>query len=457
MMTQTQTRVYAEGTMEQWIRHDLEAAILGAVLLDNAVLTRVQDWLPPAAFDQMSYRAVYTRFCDMLDKGRPIDLVTMGVELDQRPIQNMDALSQREPQFSVFELHRFMENIATAGNIRPHAELLYEAYQRRRLYYSCSTLMGLALDPTEALPDIQTAIAQRVQMNPVGVQDETFADIMTTTLARLERIYHGDTALLGCPTGLPALDGYLNGIRQGNLTIVAGRTAMGKTTFALYLAQQIAARGLVLMVSLETDSETLGERALSAATQIPLVAMEKPKGVRSHQWPVIAQVSGHLAPLAIRVTNHHRTLEQIVAYVRQLQPVAVIVDYLQLILPTTGTVSRQEQIAIITAGLKHLAVQENGAVIALAQVSRRAEDRAESRPQLADLRESGAIEQDADVVLFLYRPGYYKKASDPNELEIIVAKNRRGRVGVVHARLELETQRIHAREGESTDEEDADA
>lgn len=432
-------------SVELWIRHDLEAAILGAVLLDNAVLSRVQEWLPAAAFDHIAYRQVYTRFCAMAEKGQPIDLVTMGVELDQRPIQ----------EFSIFELYRFMDNISTAENIRPHAELLFGAYQRRRLYHYCETLMGLALDPAEQLEDIQAAIEQRVHLDPTGLQDETFAAVMNTTLERLERIYHGDTSLLGFSTGLPALDQYLSGIQRGNLTIVAGRTAMGKTTFALYLAQQIAVRGLVLVVSLEMDSETLGERALSALTQIPLSVMAKPKGIRSHQWPGIAQASASLAPLSIRVTKHHRTLEQIVSYVRQLQPVAVIIDYLQLIMPSNGSVSRQEQIATITAGLKHLAVQENVAVIALAQVSRKAEDRAESRPQLADLRESGAIEQDADVVLFLYRPGYYKKGHDPNDLEVIVAKNRRGRVGVVNARLELDTQRIHQQEGIEHGNEDA--
>ncbi|MDP8925930.1 MAG: replicative DNA helicase [Actinomycetota bacterium] len=422
--------------------HDLDAerAVIGAMLVSEAAVSVVGESLAAEDFYSETHRVLYGAMMRLYSRGEPIDQLTLSDEL--RSVGEFDRIGGRQYVF------RLVESVPTAANAARYAEIVRGKALLRAVIDAGSRIQQEAFaepeDVTQAL-DAAEQLIYGVSNRQLKEHLAPVSELAPGALERIQRLYEAEGEVTGVETGFEDLDRLTTGFHKSDLVVLAARPAMGKTAMALNAIWHAAgARGLpVAIFSLEMSKEQLVQRLISQIIRIRTQDLRS-GNVRAEDWPKlvrgIAEVSR--APIWIDDTAGV-TLMEMRAKVRRLTsrlnaqddtPLSlVVVDYLQLMVGQgVRSENRQQEIAEISRGLKVLARDLDVPVLAIAQLSRAVEQRHDKRPLLSDLRDSGAIEQDADMVMFLYRDEYYNPDSDDKGIaEIIVGKHRNGPTGKV--------------------------
>src|ERR1700690_2403722 len=410
---------------------EAERSILGAILLDNNALNAAVEKLKPEDFFHDHHRRIYQQMLELGETQQPIDLVTLTDQLQRR--------GELESSGGALYIAKFMDGVHTVNNVEHYTRIVKEKSLLRALIHATHAIQQQALEGEEDADSIldraESSIFQlaedRVRSGLVGLHD-----VVTESHERISHIYQGGHRITGLATGYDQLDDLTSGLQPSELIILAARPSMGKTAFALNLAENVGVRGNkpVAIFSLEMSKESLLLRLLSADAKIDSHKfrtghLNKDDKVRI--WPSLTHLSE--SPLWIDDAGS-ATVVEMGAKLRRMKRERglslVIVDYLKLVSARGKFGNRNEEISSITRGLKAMAKELKVPMVVLSQLTR-APEREDREPRLADLRESGAIEQDADVVMFIHRPNFFKKSSEVSmeergETDLIIAKQRNG-------------------------------
>jgi replicative DNA helicase len=418
---------------------EVERAVLGALIIDGDAIGRVVELLRPGDFYKRSHNLIYKAIVELFERNEPIDLITLPEIL-----QRQDVLEEIGGRVALIELS---ENVATSANIEYHARIIREKSTLRQLIKTSTAIVGECFAPTCEVSELLDRAEQNIfAISEEGTEQDfvLMGDLLPHTFTEIEEFHRRGGQITGLGTGFTELDTVTAGLHKGDLIIVAGRPSMGKTAFALNIAEHVAINENIPVgfFSLEMSKEQVALRMLCSLARINSHALRTGR-LRNDEWPKLSAATGPLSEKKIFIddTAALGALEMR-AKARRLKAQhdvgLIMVDYLQMMRGGSNSENRQQEIALISRSIKALAKELNIPVIALSQLSRAPEQRGgDRRPQLADLRESGAIEQDADVVMFIYRPERYdiKKDSDgrsvENVAEIIVSKQRNGPTGTI--------------------------
>ena len=422
--------------------HSVEAeqSLLGALLIDNAAFDRVADVVSGEDFYRDDHRRIWRHISKLVEHGRPADVVTVA--------ESIEASEDKDKTGGPSYLAALAQNTPSSLNVRRYAELVRERAVQRRLAQVATEIAETALAPTgkEVGQLLDEAESKIFQIAESGARKDQGLVGMSPILAQVfERIDHlhsqeNPSDITGVPTGFVDLDSRTAGLQPGDLIIVAGRPSMGKTAFALNIAEHVAlhpsVRLPVAIFSMEMSSSQLALRLLSSIAKIDQHKLRTGR-LSNDEWPHLTDAIDKLNDTSIHVdeTPALNSLE-VRARARRLKREygklgLVIVDYLQLMSASSQGENRATEISEISRSLKALAKELQVPVIALSQLSRAVEQRNDRRPMMSDLRESGAIEQDADVILFIYRDEVYfpEKEEAKGRAEVIIGKQRNGPIG----------------------------
>ena len=406
---------------------EAEKSVLGAVLIDPEALALVVSRLSPDHFYNRNLAAIYQSMVELYNDRQAIDLVTLSEQLKKHRM-----LKKVGGKSFLAELAGF---VPTAAHIEDYARIIKELYLRRKLISASSKLVEAAFDvqtDTRRLLDEAEGLIFALSQESINQDFVALRDLLTDSFDRLDELHKSDSRLRGLETGFVDLDKKLSGLQKSNLVILAARPGQGKTALALNIAQYVSVVGRkkVGFFSLEMSHEELVDRLLVSQADIEAWRL-KIGSFNDDDWQKLMEAMSVLAeaPLFIDDTPGISILEMRTK-ARRLQAEhgldLIVVDYLQLIKPKRRFESRVQEVSYISSELKNLARELKVPVLALSQLSRAVEHRGGNRPQLADLRESGAIEQDADIVMFLYKD---EEEENPAVRVLEVAKHRNGPVG----------------------------
>ncbi len=462
---------------------DAEAAVLSAVMLDPTALDKVTD-LKPEFFYSEAHRRIFEACLELRTSGSPVDVLQVGTWLRDR---------QRLAQVGgTGYLTEILDAAPVVANVGAYARTIHEKYRVRQLILACQrvTAQGYVdYGETQAFIDGAEQAIYNIARTSSRQSTERLLDVVKKAFRRLTDAVERGDRITGTSTGFDRYDRLTAGLHEGDLTIVAARPGMGKTSFVLNVATNVAApKGRELdgdpnqrweepgvgavVFSLEMPREQLANRMVCSEARVDVSKM-RTGHLNATDWSKLTQAASFLGSLPIWIDDSPGlTLIELRAKVRRLQSEfdtrddqgrkikkigCVIVDYLQLMKGRDGVSSREQEISEISRGLKGLAKELEVPVIALSQLNRAVETRSEKskRPLISDLRESGAIEQDADNIIFIYRDDYYNKdeSAEPNVAELIIAKQRNGPTGTVKVRFDKQYTRFdNLAEGEYDDE-----
>ena len=435
--------------------HDLvaEQSVLGAVFISPDTIISLADELTPDDFYKPANKIVFKTMLSLLEKGEPIDATTMVSALtNQGDISNIGGINY------VVEL---VNSTPTSKNVEHYAKLVKEKATLRKVIADLSDSLSSAYQGDVSIGEIIAKTEKSlldISNQNTGTGFRNVADILDTHMQIVETRSQTDGFVTGLSTGFVGLDKITTGLHEGNLIILAARPAMGKTALALNVAKYVATieRKPAVIFSLEMGAEELIERMLASEGMVPAYHL-KTGNLSTDEWKRLVQAQNNLydAPIFVDDTAGIR-ISEIRSNARKLAQETgglgvIIIDYLQLITGAKGE-NRQQIVSGISRELKILAKDLKVPVIALSQLSRAVEQRQDKRPMLADLRESGSIEQDADIVAFLYREAYYlKEQADSQEsnnvTELILEKNRHGSLGTVKLYFHKEYTKFSSVEG----------
>jgi replicative DNA helicase len=412
---------------------EAEQAVLGAIFLQPSSLTLASELLIPEDFYRASHQKIYNAMLELSDKGEPVDLVTVTSELaDANLLEEVGGVSY---------LSDLANSVPTAANIEYYGKLVEEKSILRRLI---RTATGIAQDGYSRedevevlLNEAEKTIMEVAQRKNAGAF-QNIKDVLVQTYDNIELLHDRKGDVTGIPTGFMELDKMTAGFQRNDLIIVAARPSVGKTAFALNIAQNVATKTdeNVAIFSLEMGADQLVMRMLCAEGNIDAQRL-RTGSLTPEDWGKLTMAMGSLSNSGIYIDDTPGIrVSEIRAKCRRLKQEAglgmILIDYLQLIQGSGRSDNRQQEVSEISRTLKELARELKVPVIALSQLSRGVEQRQDKRPMMSDIRESGSIEQDADIVAFLYRDDYYDKESEnKNIIEIIIAKQRNGPVGTV--------------------------
>lgn len=422
---------------------DVEKAVLGAMLIDKEAAPKTLDLLDVASFYDPTHQRIFQAMLSLFEKSEPIDAVTVIEELRRR-----GELNPAEDPLYITELTM---NVTSAANVEYHARIVLEKALMRSLISSTTEIASRAYSETEdALDLLDEAEAGIFQISERRLK-KTFTPInraLHETFEMLQEIHGKHGGITGVPSGFERLDELTGGFQKSDLIIIAGRPSQGKTALALSIARNAALdrekKSVVAIFSLEMSEQQLIIRMLSAIAKVDAHSLRTGR-LPEESWKNLSRNVGKLAEAKIFLDDTPSLgILELRAKARRLKAEhdvsLIIVDYLQLVQGPRNSESREREISMISRSLKALAKELNIPVIALSQLNRAVESRTDRRPMLADLRESGAIEQDADVVLFVHRPETYgiteikdeEGGSVPTEgiAEIIIGKQRNGPTGI---------------------------
>jgi len=407
---------------------EAETSVLGAVLLENEALNRLLEILREDDFYREAHRRIFSAILHLYEHSEPVDLITLSEVLKTRG--ELDSVG------GVEYLNSLVNGVPTAANITYYAKIIKEKAILRKLINRATEIVSQSYsnsgDVDEFIDQAERAIFE-ISEDRVRPSFYPIKDLIKSSFKTIERLYEKRQLITGVPTGFQRLDELTSGLQPSDLIIIAGRPSMGKTALALNIAHHASVEATIpaAIFSLEMSKEQLALRMLCSEAKVDAHRLRG--GFLSEaDWPKLTRAAGSLseAPLFIDDTPGLSALEMR-AKSRRLKIEhnlgLVIVDYLQLMRGRASADSREQEISDISRSLKALAKELAIPVIALSQLNRRVEERGDKRPQLSDLRESGAIEQDADVILFLYREEVYNKSEENRgKAEIIIGKQRNG-------------------------------
>ncbi|MYB39902.1 replicative DNA helicase [Candidatus Saccharibacteria bacterium] len=429
---------------------EAEACLLGAILLDPLVIAEVEDLIKTYDFFDKKHEHVYKAALEVYRQGKDIDIITVGSALK-------DAKVFKEVGGNEY-LSQLINTVPTASHAKSYAEIIVEKARRRGLIETAAAFNQLAYDNKKDLNQIiETAEVKLFNISEQHVQQNVMhlSEVLKESFENLKRLQENRGELRGISSGFKDLDNFLAGFQNSDLFIIAARPGMGKTGFALNLAYNIAcnhdleAQKTVLYFSLEMSQDQLVDRLLSMHTGISAWGL-RTGHLRNEDFEKIAGAQEGLSKASLYIDDtpglnisEVRTKTRRLNYKQKVD--LIVVDYLQLMRGIQGNYgdNRVQEISEISRGLKLLAKELNIPVIALSQLSRQTETRENKHPALADLRDSGSIEQDADVVAFLYREEYYNPDNEEKQgiLEVQIKKHRNGPVGKVELYFNKEIQR----------------
>lgn len=413
-----------------------EQSIIGCMLLDKDIIPMVTEILKGEDFYREDHKEIFEGIMDLCEKAEPVDLITVSEQLKSRgSLQNVGGLEY---------LSNMATSVPTTANARHYAQIVEEKSILRRLIKTSSNIMNMGYEASEevaiVLDKAEKGIFDLLQKR--SSQGFThIKEVLELTFNKLEELYNNGGEITGIPTGFTDLDQKTSGLQNSDLILVAARPAMGKTSFALNIAQYAAIykKIPVAIFSLEMSREQLVNRVLCSEVMIDSHRIRTGK-LEDNDWKKIARALGPIseAPIYIDDLSGNSVME-IRAKCRRLKLEKnlglIVIDYLQLMQGRGRNENRQQEISEISRSLKILAKEINVPIVALSQLSRGPESRSDHRPMLSDLRESGAIEQDADLVMFLYRDDYYNPDTEKQNIaEVIISKHRNGSTGTVELR-----------------------
>jgi replicative DNA helicase len=419
--------------------HSIEAeqSLLGALLIDNGAYDRVMDIVRESDFYQQGHRILFRHLARMIESGRPADLVTLAESLDK----------EVEKTGGIAYLGELMQNSPGSTNVTRYADIVADRAKKRALMTICSNLIENAYSPS-ASPAAEIIDQAQEELFALSVRQGAdsgtpIRQILAKVIERIDARYHSadDQGISGLSTGFVDLDDKTGGLEGGNLIVIAGRPSMGKTSLAMNIVEHVAIEQgkACLVLSLEMSDEEIAQRSLGSIARINQHALRSGR-LSDDAWsrlsvalgkmseaPIIIEETFDLSPANLRAKARR-------AHRERGKLGLIVVDYLQLM--EAGAERRVDQIAEISRGLKRIAKELDVPVIALSQLNRQLENRPNKRPGMSDLRDSGAIEQDADMILFLYRESeYVSDCMNPDLTEVIIGKHRNGPTGTVNLRF----------------------
>ncbi len=422
------------GQQERRPPHNLEAeqSVLGALLIDRNALSEVSGRLKPEAFYLEKHRAIFDAIMELYEDSLPVDVVTVAEILSRRGV--LEKIGEVE------YLANLATSVPTTANIKHYTSIIEDKALLRQLVSISGEIAEMSLsgglEGDEVLQLAEKSIFDISQgINRSGL--EPISSVLDQTFTQLEELYRNKSDLTGIPSGFRDLDRKTAGFQRSDLILIAARPAMGKTSFMLNVVVNAALSKVpVAVFSLEMSRSQLVSRILSLEAMVDLEKMRTGK-LMEDDWTKIAHALGPLSKAPIYLDdNASANSMEMMSKCRKLKMEKglglIVIDYLQLMEGRKKTDNRQQEISEISRALKIMAKELQVPVIALSQLSRAPETRTDHRPILSDLRESGAIEQDADIVMFLYRDDYYHEDTEKrNVVEIILAKHRNGSTGMV--------------------------
>ncbi len=410
-----------------------EQATLGSIILEKESILNCIEILQPEDFYKNAHQIIYQCALDLFEKNQAVDLVTLTEELKKR--------KQLDEVGGASYLATLMGSVPTAANVIYYAKIVEEKAILRKLINHATQIVAMGYEEQEearVILDKAENLIFEVSQQKIRDFFSPLKDLLTESFEKIEDLYHSGNFITGVPSGFLKFDELTTGFQPSELVIVAGRPSMGKTAFCMNVAQYAAMQHKipVAIFSLEMSKSQIVQRMLCSEARIDTHALRRgamPEG----DWPKLSMAAGRLssAPIFIDDSAGISPLE-IKAKARRLKAKhdlgLIVIDYLQLIQTGLKVENRQQEISQISRSLKGLARELNIPVIAVSQLSRAVEQRSIQRPRLSDLRESGALEQDADLVVFIYREEYYKpKSSKKGIAEVIISKQRNGPTGTV--------------------------
>lgn len=420
--------------------HSIEAeqSVLGGLLLDNSAWDRITDLLTEEDFYRFDHKIIWQHISRLIGLARPADVVTVH--------ESLSSSGKAEETGGLAYLNALAHNTPSAANIRRYAEIVRERAMLRKLVSVADEIAAGALNPQgkearQLLDEAESKVFQIAQEGARGSAGfQSIQPLLTQVVERIDELYHreGDSDVTGVPTGFTDLDRMTSGLQQGDLVIVAGRPSMGKTSFSMNIGEHVAIeQGLpVAVFSMEMGAVQLAQRMVGSVGLLDQHRMRTGKLTES-DWPRLTHAVQQVQQAQIYIDESPALSSmEVRARARRLarqcgQLGLIIIDYLQL-MSGSGGENRATEISEISRSLKGLAKELNCPLIALSQLNRSLEQRPNKRPVMSDLRESGAIEQDADVILFIYRDEVYNPDSpDKGTAEIIIGKQRNGPIGTV--------------------------
>ena len=416
--------------------HDVEAeqAVLGSMLTDKDAVISAIEVLKEDDFYRTDNKSIYEAIMNLYNRAEPIDIITVKAELE--------SLGKFEQVGGLEYLASLPDKVPTTANAMKYIKIVEEKSTLRNLIKTANEIIELGYDPTEDVSDIMEGAEKKIfniMQNNDKKSYSPIKDILVDSFTQLEELYNRKQHITGVPSGFTELDYKTAGFHGSDLVLIAARPAMGKSAFALNIATNAAVRANVPVVifSLEMSKEQMVNRILCSEAMVDSNKVRTGK-LEEDDWTKLAGSIGPLSDAEIYIDDTPGiSVMEIRAKCRKLKLEKnigmVVIDYLQLVQGSNKrNGSREQEISEISRSLKILAKELNVPVIALSQLSRAVEQRPDHRPMLSDLRESGAIEQDADIVMFLYRDDYYNPDSEKKDIaEVIIAKHRGGSLGTV--------------------------
>lgn len=415
--------------------HNIEAeqSVIGAMLIDKTSIAMAVEVLKSEDFYKDAHKIIYSTILEMFQKDTAVDLITLGEYLQST--ERLDSVG------GITYITEIYNSVPSTANLSAYIKIVEEKAMLRRLIRASTETMEDSYNMQDNVPLVLDKaekrifdIAEKRTTNDV----ESMSAVLERGFLEIERLYNNKGQITGVPSGFPELDAKTSGFQKGDMILVAARPSMGKSTFALNLVQYAALRAgkTAVIFSLEMSKEQLAYKLLCSEANVDMLKL-RTGNLEDKDWENIARASGPLAGTKIFVDDTAGlSIMEMRSKCRKLKIEygldMIVIDYLQLMSGNTATESRQQEVSEISRSIKALAKEMQCPVIALSQLSRAPEQRADHRPMLSDLRESGSIEQDADLVMFLYRDEYYnQETEDKNVAECIIAKQRNGPTGTV--------------------------
>ena len=426
-----------EALIKRVLPHSIEAeqSVVGAMLMDKEAIMTASEIISGEDFYQTTYGVVFNSIVELYNEGKPVDLITLQDRLREKDVP--------EEIQSLEFVRELLTSVSTSANVKYYADIVAEKSMLRkliRLTEGIANTCYLAKEPLEGiLEKTEKDVFELIQKRNTG-DYVPIRQVVLNALDKIEKASKSKGTVTGIPTGFIDLDYKMSGLQPSDLILVAARPSMGKTAFILNIAQHVAFKveKTVAIFSLEMSKEQLVNRLFALESQVDSQSL-RTGNLKDTDWEKLIEGAGIIGRSNLIIDDTpgisiSEMRSKCRKYKLEHNLELIIIDYLQLMSGSVGgrSESRQQEISDISRSLKALARELNVPVIALSQLSRAVEQRPDHRPMLSDLRESGAIEQDADVAMFIYRDDYYHKDTDrPNIAEIIIAKQRNGPIGTV--------------------------
>lgn len=410
---------------------EAEQSVLGSMILDKTSIAEAAEVLRGDDFYRENHKLIFSAIIDLYQRDIPVDMITI--------IEHLRSTERLEGAGGITYITEICNSVPSTANLTSYIDIVKEKSILRRLIKSSTEIIEESYNQQDDVPKVLDSAEKKIfdiAQNTVSTDFEALSTVLERGFLEIERLYNNKGEVTGVPSGFPELDAKTSGFQKGDMILIAARPSMGKTTFALNLAEYAALRSAksIVVFSLEMSKEQLAYKLLCSEANVDMLKL-RTGNLEDSDWDNIARASGPLAEAKIYIDDTAGiSVMEMRSKCRRIKIEhgidMIIIDYLQLM--SGSGESRQQEVSEISRSIKALAKEMQCPVIALSQLSRAPEQRTDHRPMLSDLRESGSIEQDADLVMFLYRDEYYnKETEEKNVAECIIAKQRNGPTGTV--------------------------